>query len=158
MPHCSMSGSNCYRTTSEALQNGTFECPSKCQFIKYEANIQMEKPITEILPELENFGVEFKKALLDDPSIIFVQNMFNNLKYGTVKQKMYLQEAVKSYTLVQVYFEDPQVTIITKDAKVTIPDQVSNTPFIAYKSHIRKCQVGRPTILKSTHPGLSTGG
>ena len=97
-----MSGSLCYRTTTEALQDNNFECPSKCQFIKYEANIQMEKPITEFMPELDNFGLEFKKALLNDPSIMFVQNKFTNFKYGTVKQKMYLEEAIKSYTLVQV--------------------------------------------------------
>ena len=108
------------------MQNDTFACPSKCQFVKYEAHVQMEKSITELLSELDGFGREFKKALLNDPTIMFVQNKLTHLQYGTVKQKMYLEESIKSYTLVQVYFEDPQVTIITKDAKATIASMIGN--------------------------------
>ena len=121
-----MSGSFCYREIMGQNLNDTCTCPQKCQFVKYKAHLQMEKSITELMPRLDKFGLEFKKYLLDNPSAMFVQNKLTDLEYGTVSQKIYLEEAIKSYTMVQVYFQDPQVTIITKDAKATIASMIGN--------------------------------
>ena len=121
-----MSGSFCFREQFQVTQNDTFKCPPACHFVKYEAQVQMEKPINDMYYELEVFGQEFKEALLDDPSIMFVKNKLTSVEYGTVTQKIYLEEALKSYSIVQVYFQDPQVTIITKDAKATIASMVGN--------------------------------
>ena len=48
------------------------------------------------------------------------------MEYGSITQKIYLEEALKGYTVVQVYFQDPQVTIITKDAKATVASMIGN--------------------------------
>ena len=121
-----MSGSKCFRGQFQITPNDTFKCPPACHFVKYEAQVQMEKPIIEFYPQLDTFGQKFKEALLDDPSIMFVKGKLTSLEYGTVTQKVYLTEALKSYTIVQVYFQDPQVTIITKDAKATVASMIGN--------------------------------
>ena len=120
-----MSGSICFRKEFQGAQNDTFECPPACQFVKYEAQGQIEKPIIDFFPQLKK-EKDFKQALFDDPSIMFVKKKFTSLEYGSVTQKMYLEEAVKGFTVIQVYFEDPQVTIITKDAKATVASMIGN--------------------------------
>ena len=125
VPSCNMSGSICFRKEFQGAQNDTFECPPACQFVKYEAQVQMEKPIIDFFPQLKR-EKDFKQALFDDPSIMFVKNKFTSLEYGSVTQKMYLEEALKGFTVIQVYFEDPQVTIITKDAKATVASMIGN--------------------------------
>ena len=125
VPSCNMSGSICFRKEFQGAQNDTFECPPACKFVKYEAQVQMEKPIIDFFPQLKK-EKDFKQALFDDPSIMFVKNKFTSLEYGSVTQKMYLGEALKGFTVIQVYFEDPQVTIITKDAKATVASMIGN--------------------------------
>ena len=39
---------------------------------------------------------------------------------------MEYQDISQAFTKVQVYFESPIVTVITKDAKVTFPDMLGN--------------------------------
>ena len=126
VPFCNMSGSLCFREEFQGTPNDTFECPPECHFVKYEAQVQMENPIIDFFPQLKTFGKEFKQALFDDPSIMFVKNKFTSMEYGSITQKMYLEEALKGYTVVQVYFQDPQVTIITKDAKATVASMIGN--------------------------------
>ena len=38
----------------------------------------------------------------------------------------YLKRNMKQFSLIRVYYGSPQETVITKDAKVTVPDMISN--------------------------------
>ena len=46
--------------------------------------------------------------------------MLSDLKNG------YIMKSAESYSLVKIFFDSPQMTVISKDAKVTIPDMISN--------------------------------
>ena len=97
------------------------QCPVACTMKEYQT--------TKSIDTWENpfsFGPDFVDFLLDNPTGLILQNDTHGNEYGHFGYEGLVRRIWKEYSLVQLYFDEPLMTVITKDAKVTLPDMVSN--------------------------------
>ena len=118
---CNFTGLLCFR---KAILQGMTEswaskCPIKCSYMQYQVR---DKVKTWDDPMI--YGEECSNFVANNPTSMFLINETKELLVGGYAQ--YMKQNMKQYSLVKVSFESPQVTKITKDAKVTVPDMVSN--------------------------------
>ena len=76
--------------------------------------------------ERVDFGQNFVEFLLDNPSGLIRKNETFGNEYGQRGYEGLVRTIWKDFFLVQIYFEQPLMTVITQDAKVTLSDMVSN--------------------------------
>ena len=119
-PHCNMSGSYCFRKAiSEAKKDpkNDYECPQRCKSTKYEAT-----KIVDTYSDPFEYGDEYIAFLANNPTGLLLRN-------DTWEWKTYhgfIKKSSGSYSLINIFFDSPQMTVIIKDAKVTVPDMISN--------------------------------
>ena len=66
--------------------------------------------------------------MIDNPRKQLFGELKNSSNYWDYKgdKDRYIRENGQAFSMVQFFFHDPQMTVITKDAKVTLADMVSN--------------------------------
>ena len=73
-----------------------------------------------------NLGEEALRFISSNPSNIILKSKMKDGGYGKRGYDGYITDVWESYSFLQIYFDDPQMTVITKDAKVTLPDMISS--------------------------------
>ena len=124
-PQCNVNGSYCFRNAVEQarLQIDSNICPPMCesrQFTPLVALDEWDDPFSN--------GNELRKFVGQNPFGMYLE--YFDLEYDEFDDYLYyptyVKAATESYSLVQIYFNNPLKTVITKDAKFTVPDMVSN--------------------------------
>ena len=122
--YCNTTGSICFReNTFKALESiGDQNCPKMCSYKQYK----MMTP-DHLRFDPFKYGDDYIDFLMIDPTNQLLENLFEKMpeKNGQTLEH-YVKGNAKAFSMVQIYFHDPQMTVITKDAKVTMPDKVSN--------------------------------
>ena len=93
-------------------------CPSVCAETRFE--------VKEVLQSWDNpllYGQECANFLAANPLGTFIDGIKLASKFD---YQDYIETCSSGFSLVQIYFDNPQKTLVTKDAKVTVPDMVSN--------------------------------
>ena len=122
---CNVSGTQCYRAAVEKAKSEIdySECPSECTLRRFDALAIVDSwnDILSYEPEVQAFIAQNPiEAILTNHSSISSINDVNYEKYITASGESL------DISMVQIYFDYHQKTVITKDAKVTVPDMVSN--------------------------------
>ena len=125
--YCNVSGSVCFReNTGKALATSIGDkCYKMCSYKQYK----MTTP-DHVRFDPFKHGEDYITFLSNDPTNQLIEKLLKpppkvqELKHETMKN--YVKANAKAFSMVQLYFQDPQMTVITKDAKVTVPDMVSN--------------------------------
>ena len=117
--------SHCFRQAiqeAKTLLNATL-CPSPCVH-------RMFKPMISWQPwktAKREYGKELASFLFDNPMYLLLDQLDTVQNFKTpVGSQAYLNRISKSFTYVEIFFKDPQKTVIIQDAKVTETDMVSN--------------------------------
>ena len=124
--YCNITGAICFRKisleTQENIGEGT--CPKMCTFKQYK----MQTP-DHVRFDAFEYGQEYIDYLIENPR----KQLFGELQKSTDindptfhEKDRYIRENGQAFSMVQFFFHDPQMTVITKDAKVTLADMVSN--------------------------------
>ena len=122
-PRCNITGSICFR---EAVTNGKLEfgpqnCPYNCLQKHYKASITTSKYNRALL-----YGEQYMDFLANNPTGILTSPQ----KLTRWKQNYDIEDYVKmsgeTFSIFHIFLDKPEVTVITKDAKVTLADMVSN--------------------------------
>ena len=107
---CQLENATCFRKTQEKLPEENFritgDCIPECGYVQYSTSVSREENV-----DLAEYYLESKDYAFD------TANILTEMEYQDISQ---------AFTKVQVYFESPIVTVITKDAKVTFPDMLGN--------------------------------
>ena len=123
--YCNVTGAICFRDfTSKAQESiGDGTCPKMCSYKQYKMlsldNVRFDRFV---------YGNEYVEYLINNPT----KQLLDELQHpssGDVKfnsREVYIRKNGEAFSMVQFFFHDPQMTVITKDAKVTLPDMVSN--------------------------------
>ena len=90
-------------------------CQPACKFIKYTASSVTQKPIQGVVPSLPDYGEKVENYFKKDRGSLLKQ-LYG---YNTYFMSFYLSERLNRVSFVNINFDDPQVTVFTKDAKVT---------------------------------------
>ena len=127
-PFCNMNGSKCFR---EAIIQGEKEidetnCPYMCESKKYKLS-----RFKSNRNSFFDFGGNFIDFMNHNPTNIMLNGFSSVLELpGTIDDvdySAYIKASSNGYSLIQIFFDYTQpATIITKDAKVTLADMVSN--------------------------------
>ena len=97
-------------------------CPHVCQ----ERQFKTHRTLDESWNSLKK-GDFFLDYLSKNPLPTLLDLIKNGQNIGELQtHRGYLKKSSKAYTYLQIFFEDPQKTVITQDAKVTETDMVSN--------------------------------
>ena len=118
---CDLKGSYCFRNAIRYSKIHEDECPEEC--------IGKEYPTSKSIDTWDNpfsFGQNFVEFLLDNPSGLIRKNETFGNEYGQRGYEGLVRTIWKDFSLVQIYFDQPLMTVITQDAKVTLSDMVSN--------------------------------
>ena len=118
-PICTITGSYCFRnaTANFRLQKVVQLCPKPCTFKEYHTTRSIDIGVNPF-----DLGEEAVRFLASNPTNLILKNLTNQ-DYG---YDGYIGKIWESYSLLQIHFDNPQMTVITKDAKVTLPDMVSS--------------------------------
>ena len=117
---CNMSGMYCFRNaTTHASNNKDFSdlCDKPCEYKEYHTTRSIDIGMNPF-----DMGEEAVRFLASNPTNIILKNLTKS-EYG---YDSYIWKIWESYSFLQIYFDNPQMTVITKDAKVTLPDMVSS--------------------------------
>ena len=122
-PHCSVNGSYCFRNAVEQarLQIDSNICPVMCESRQFTPQVTLdewEDPFSN--------GEELRKFVGQNPFGLYLGYYYLDDFDDFLYYPAYVKAATESYFLVQIYFNNPLKTVITKDAKFTVPDMVSN--------------------------------
>ena len=90
-------------------------CQPACKFIKYTASSVTQKPIQGVIPSLPDYGEKVENYFKKDRGSLLKQ-LYGYNKYF---MSIYMSERLNRVSFVNINFDDPQVTVFTKDAKVT---------------------------------------
>ena len=118
---CDIDGSYCFRKAVSKAKIDRSECQIPCAYKEY----QMSRSI-DTWDNPFALGQEIVDFLLDNPVGLVLKNMTFGNENGPYGYEGLIREVWQSYSLVQIYLDKPQMTVITKDAKVTLPDMISN--------------------------------
>ena len=126
--YCNVTGSICFRNSilkaQESPNIGEDTCPKMCSYKQYKM----------LTPEHVRFdpfkaGPDYRDFLVNNPRNQLLEVLHTPLTDDMVNlrnKQWYIKKNSEAFSIVQVYFQDPQMTVIKKDAKVTVPDMVSN--------------------------------
>ena len=124
--YCNVTGSICFRNSISKVQENIGEdtCPKMCSSKQY-------KMLTPDHVRFDPFkaGPDYLDFLINNPRNQLLEELHTPLPddMGNLRNKQwYIKKNSEAFSIVQVYFQDPQMTVIEKDAKVTVPDMVSN--------------------------------
>ena len=126
--YCNVTGSICFRNSilkaQESPNIGEDTCPKMCSYKQY-------KMLTPDHVRFDPFkaGPDYLDFLINNPRNQLLEELHTPLPddMGNLRNKQwYIKKNSEAFSIVQVYFQDPQMTVIEKDAKVTVPDMVSN--------------------------------
>ena len=91
----------------DQIKNGTNDkCLPECSYVQYSASV------------LKSEDMSLKELCIVDATYAFDN-------YNTLTEMQY-SDLAEAHTIVKVNFDDPKLLVITKDAKVTIPDMVGS--------------------------------
>ena len=123
-PSCKFSGYKCFRIVVNYLKENNLDkiCPILCTTTQYTITKSIEHQTSAT-----QYGEDFMTFLYQNPKWMLREDMNEILKLTMSNVKdSYLTKTAKRYSMVQIFFQNPQMTLITKDAKVTVADMVSN--------------------------------
>ena len=126
--YCNITGAICFRKITLETQGniGDATCPKMCTFKQFK----MQTP-DHVRFDAFEYGQEYIDYLIENPRIQLLGG-FQNLTYWKDfifyydEKDLYPRENGQAFSMVQFFFHDPHMTVITKDAKVTLADMVSN--------------------------------
>ena len=114
-----LDGLLCFAKVHQALEK-KYRCIRRCIRTKYESEILTYSDIEDIVstmdPSLESF-------IKQNPYLVFDANVEVS-GYSLEGESNYLKEALKMFSLVQINFKSIEITTVTKDVKVSIPDMI----------------------------------
>ena len=116
---CHTFGIICYEESimkSTKNVNKTHNCYPACKYTMYSLQEAAKGLMTEKKEEIDNFGNNFSNFL---DEMIF-------LTYDRSGSFNSLESKLKKTALVHINFDQNQVMVITKDAKITVPDMIGN--------------------------------
>ena len=124
-PFCNLDGAIIFRNSSKDM-NGVGEdtCPKMCSSKQYK----MQTP-DHVRFDPWQYGETYLEFLSNDPTNQLLEELYVPVPddLGRLRNvEWYIRKNSKAFSMVQVYFQDPQMTVITKDAKVTFPDMIGN--------------------------------
>ena len=109
----------CIAKVYQALEK-KYRCIRRCIRTKYESEILTYSDIEDIVstmhPSLDSF-------IKQNPYLVFDANVEVS-GYSLEGESNYLKEALKMFSLVQINFKSIEITTVTKDVKVSIPDMI----------------------------------
>ena len=118
---CDSLGTMCYE---KAILNGTKEvnlknqCYELCKNVKYSL-IQHENSQMDRIRNLESYGDDFVDYFTKTERLLPYMDWFNT-------QRGFVVPRLQRSSLIHINFEESKVWVVTKDAKITIPDMVGN--------------------------------
>ena len=117
--YCNIEGSECFRQAVEKAKSKVNEshCPSLCTKTQLHA-----MPFHETWDDPMKFGPECTNFLAANPWLFLKKNE----PEFPMSFQDYVDSCSERFSFVQIYFDNPQKTVIIKDAKITVPDMVSN--------------------------------
>ena len=123
--YCNVTGAICFREfTSKAQESiGDDTCPKMCSYKQYKMlsldNVRFDPFV---------YGNEYVEYLINNPTKQLLDELQDpntgDLLFNS--REVYIKKNGEAFSMVQFFLHDPQMTVITKDAKVTLPDMVSN--------------------------------
>jgi hypothetical protein len=118
---CDFFGSVCFKNF---VRNGTnykdlVKCPMSCTSVKYTASISNQMDAAHFKKSKSVFSLNY---LLRSNVMSVISQDWAHLKV----EDDYNQERYKHLSLIKINFDDPQVIVVTKDAKVTFADKLGN--------------------------------
>ena len=108
-PHmdiCTTTKAICFEERIQNATNFNDKCLPECSYVQYSASVLKS----------EDMG-------LKELCIVNATYAFDN--YNSLTEMKY-SDLAEAHTIVKVNFDDPKLLVITKDAKVTIPDMVGS--------------------------------
>lgn len=118
---CDLDGSYCFRNAIKTANINENECPVECTLKEYQTTKS-----TDSWDNPFSFGQDFVDFLLDNPAGLILKNETHGNEYGQRGYEGLIRTIWNDFSLVQIYFDQPLMTVITKDAKVTLSDMVSS--------------------------------
>ena len=121
--YCNLSGAHCFREFTNKAKDKIGEdiCPKMCNYKLY----QMLTPDHVRFDPFEH-GEDFIDYLSQNPMRQLLEGSTQDQDWLIPSWEAYVKDNSKAFSMVQLYFHDPRVSVTTKDAKVTLPDMVSN--------------------------------
>ena len=122
-PRCNFTGSACFRgaTTKGKVRFDSDDCPHNCLQKHYKTSITTDDYNKALL-----YGDAYMDFLANNPTGILMSKAKQDSWGETKTIDDYYKLSGQSYSIFHIFLDKPEVTIITKDAKVTVPDMVSN--------------------------------
>ena len=114
----------CFRSTIQEAQADLNQttCPSFCQSREFLPTMTVQ-PWDD---PTENGQDDLVTILNDNTLHLYLDKVEDPNLVDPIDNSAYLKRISQSYSLLQIFFQSPQKTVITKDAKVTETDMVSN--------------------------------
>ena len=106
MDICTTTKAICFEERIQNATNFNDKCLPECSYVQYSASVLKS----------EDMG-------LKELCIVNATYAFDN--YNSLTEMKY-SDLAEAHTIVKVNFDDPKLLVITKDAKVTIPDMVGS--------------------------------
>ena len=117
---CDTFGSFCFEDAcSNFMSNNEISpntCPQPCKSTKYSVSLRGQNLIRDLNVEL--YGGQVQDYINSDTKSILLERVINDQLEDKFK--------LKQLSILDINFEDPQVLVITKDAKATLADKVAN--------------------------------
>ena len=122
-PRCDITGSICFRdaVTEGKLEFGPQNCPYNCVQKHYKASITTSDYNRALL-----YGEHYMDFLANNPTGILTSTEKIKRWEENYDIEDYVKIAGETFSIFHIFLDKPEVTVITKDAKVTLPDMISN--------------------------------
>ena len=113
----------CFRTAIKKAKPFLNEslCPSLCSESQFNPLLSRQH-----WNDPTKYGNELITWLTNNPLGLYLDKISDSTTQYPYDKQSYLRRLSKGFSLVQIFFGTPQKTVITKDAKVTETDMVSN--------------------------------
>ena len=105
-------------------KNYTNKCQQECSFTKYSISVK-EEELDRNYEKSQTYGKLWQNYASDINPQIIAKGRIQVYDYARGKQ-IEPFHMIDATSLIHVNFEDHEVTVITKDAKVTFADQLGN--------------------------------